>query len=303
LKKNKKNFYNKNLKKNQKKIYDKDQHSKLSSRANSKYGRKGLSSAKNRNKISPIFNQALTPVINLKDFKNKNFEKEANKNSEEKFFCERMFNNLTLSLIQCLKLKILDITLSSDINLEILSDSIYSFISSSNSIRKIKIITSCENEEFTVKEKLNYIKESIFEFKSIKINQKILDSAKLLITKNFHGFNSNDYYIIYRGAIKLFCVAFKSFKNLFFVNFLKELTLQNDEIVLKQAYILREIFEKASNLEHFTLKDLLLKCDFFDIVADKIHSNKQLRRIIFCNLGDIDEKSLNSFFKHLHCVI
>jgi len=55
-------------------------------------------------------------------------------------------------------------------------------------------------------------------------------------------------------------------------------------------------------LEHFTLKDLLLKCDFFQIVADKIHSNKQLRRINFCNLSGIDEKSLNSFFKNLHCV-
>jgi len=272
----------------------------ISNRPRSRMSNNNYSLLKTTNNKILNYKQEKLNVENWDALNGKKSGKDIRYNPEEVLFCQKIFYNLMDSLMVCKNLKFLEIEINMNIDQNLLSNNLYSFVNISKNIKKIKISTNCDKEEFTIKEKNDYFTESIFDFKSKKINEKILDSAKILITKNFSFFEPNNYYIIYKGDAKLFCDYFKSFKNLFFVNFLNELILQNDEIDIKFAYSIREILEKTLNLQIFQLKDLLLKCDFFEIIADKIQLNRQIRLILFEDLKEINEKSLNLFFKKLY---
>lgn len=248
-----------------------------------------------------------SPDINNKTVKNDNSHHETNANNnvkkvspEEIEFGEKIYISLLRNINYCSQIKTLDIKISHIISLDILADNLYSFIINSKNVQKICIETNTADEEFLVKEKTNYLLEIIFAFKSNQINEKILESAKLLITKNFTFFEPDNFYIIYKSNVKLFCNFFKHFKNLFFVKYLKDLTLQNDSIDVKLAYTLRDILEKTNNLEIFEFKSLILKSDLFEIISDKFYLNKLIRKISLINLQDIQEKSLILFFKKIY---
>ncbi len=293
---------NRNINDQKAKFNNSNKNTESNSRQISSYSKRNIL---NKNSYNGNINDKSIKKINSRKFESldikNNYKIEEYKESrQEIFFCEKMFSNLVLSLLSSDNLRILEIELSANIDLEILSINLLSFITNSKNIKRVKLLNKSNDEEFSIKEKDNYLTESIFEFKSKKVNERILDCGKILVTKNFSFFEPKNYYIIYKGSVKLFCDYFKAFKNLFFVNYLRELSLQNDEIDINYAYFVREIFEKTVNLEILELKNLGLKCDFFEIIADKINVNKFIRKIIFYDLMDINEKSLNIFFKRLY---
>jgi hypothetical protein len=169
---------------------------------------------------------------------------------------------------------------------------LYQFIYRNQIISYVEISSNKSIDELVC---LNELNVPYFIIRCQTINEIILNCFAVLFEKQNSSFKKQ-HQMYFKGKISIFNDFFKHFYNFKYFELLRGISFQYEIVQVETAYKLRDLLHKVEFIELLEFKSLVLKIDLFDIICNKI-SFKNLKNLYFCEISNLEEKSLLKFFK------